>query len=94
MNDTHDVGLSAPPKVARDTATPIERIVEMATETSFGRKSFSDQQITETLGELVKSRLLTAEDSYRLRDQLTDLDRFDQFLGERLTAILQRRCLI
>ncbi|PIR21766.1 MAG: hypothetical protein COV44_11445 [Deltaproteobacteria bacterium CG11_big_fil_rev_8_21_14_0_20_45_16] len=65
----------------------------MAMDATYGMKNFDEQQMSQTIGELVKIKLLSAEDSYRLRDMMSDRTRIDRIIDRHIDKILQRRSI-
>jgi len=71
----------------------IGKICQMAMDATYGMKNFDEQQMSQTIGELVKIKLLSAEDSYRLRDMMSDRTRIDRIIDRHIDKILQRRSI-
>jgi len=71
----------------------IGKICQMAMDATYGMKNFDEQQMSQTIGELVKIKLLSAEDSYRLRDMMGDRSRIDRIIDRHIDRILQRRSI-
>lgn len=49
--------------------------------------------MNQTMSQMVKARLLSADESYALKDRLSDKIHFDSALDFRIEAILQRKGL-
>lgn len=78
----------------QDRSPLIVETVTMAMNAAYGTKTNEDQQVARVLGELVKTKLLSAEDSYRLRDQLNDSESLSRLIDKRIELALQRRAAI
>ena len=72
----------------------IANTIQIAMDAAYGASTVNEQNIAHVLGELVRAKLLTAEDSYRLRDQLNDREFLDRILDQRIHLALRRRSLI
>ena len=71
-------------QLLRDTVT-------IVMEAAHGLQKVSEPQLAQILSSLVKSKLLSAEDSYRLRDRLADTQAFDKVLERRIKRALIRK---
>lgn len=74
-----------------DRSLLIQKIIKAAFDAAHGVQSIDEQSLMQTLGELVKSKLLTAEDSYALRDRLLDTSRFDKLVEARVKNAREKR---
>lgn len=74
-----------------DRSGLLKETIDIAMNSAFGSQNPDEQKVSQVLGDLVKTKLLTAEESYALRDKLLDSEAFDRFLTERVTAVLKKR---
>ena len=77
-----------------DRSHLLREFLSLTLEASPPNDSTKEQQMAQILGNLVKAKFLSAEDSYRLKDRLLDHDRLDQAIDHRIEIILKKRCLI
>ncbi len=68
--------------------------VQIAMDCAHGSRPSNEQQVSQVLGNLVRSKLLSADDSYRLRDQLMDTTSFENLVNARIEVALRRRGLM
>lgn len=69
----------------------LSKSMKMVVDSAFGSQNMSEQEITQTLGELVKSKLLSADDSYSLRDRIMDQESFTRSIDRRVNTALKRK---
>ena len=69
----------------------INQSIRLAMDAAYGQPLENEQQITEVLGGLVREKLLSAEDSYRLRDQLLDREALHRLIDRKIETALARR---
>jgi hypothetical protein len=77
-----------------DRSTLLRDAVSMTMEAAHGLQKLNEQYVGQVLGTLVRSKLLGAEDSYRLKDRVLDQNYFEQALDSRVQAALQRKGII
>ena len=77
-----------------DRSQVLRQLVQSSIDTLVGFQQLNEQQFNQTLGALVRTKALSADDSYKLRDQLTTTEYFEKALDSRIEAILKRRGLI
>lgn len=59
-----------------------------------GLQRLNENQISQMLGNLVRTKLLSADDSYRLRDQLLDGGHFEKAFNDRVERILRKSGIV
>jgi len=69
----------------------ILKSVQLAMDAAYGKELNNEHEITEVLGGLVREKLMSAEDSYRLRDQLLDRRAIDRLIDRQIDKALLRR---
>lgn len=69
----------------------ILKSVQLAMDAAYGKTLQNEQEITEVLGGLVREKLMSAEDSYRLRDQLLDRKAIDRLIDRQIDRAFLRR---
>lgn len=66
----------------------------MSVSTAHGVNQFSEQQVSQTMAGLVRSKLLNAEDSYKLQDGIKDTQAFEKAIQARIDRILEKKGVI
>lgn len=61
----------------------VQRAVHAAMDATYGSAQLSDQDINQLVGDLVKEKLISAEQSYPFRDRLLDRKAFSRYVGHR-----------
>jgi len=84
----HDL---ATPAAAEDRSALLRDAVTLTMEAAHGLQRMNEQQIGNMLGSLVRTKLLSADDSYKLKDRLLNPDEFERALDRRIQASLNRR---
>ncbi len=79
---------------SEDRSPVLRQFVQTTIETLVGFQKLNEQQLNQTLGALVRTKALSADDSYTLRDQLLRTDYFDKALDSRIEAVLRKRGLL
>ena len=80
--------------------TALERInllkdlVSISVSSAHGIHQFSEQQLGQTIAGLVRNKLLSAEDSYKLQDSLKDTKAFDRMVQSRIDRALEKKGMI
>lgn len=82
------------PTTSADRSQLLHEAISMTMSTAYGIQRLNENQIGQVLGNLVRSKLLSADDSYKLRDQLLDPSIFEKALDERVEANLRRKGVI
>ena len=77
-----------------DRSELLRNTVQLSIQAVFGLARLDEQQVSQLLGSLVRSKLLTADDSYRLRDRLLDSTALTRYLDSRIEASLRKRGII
>ncbi len=77
-----------------DRSMPLRDLVNLSIETIYGLKPVDDQQLNQLLSTLVRTKALTADESYLLRDQLQDLEHFERAIDDRISTILKKKGLL
>ncbi len=77
-----------------DRSQVLRQLIQSSIDTLVGFQQLNEQQFNQTLGALVRTKALSADDSYKLRDQLTTSEYFEKALDSRIEAILKRRGII
>lgn len=77
-----------------DRSQLLKDAIGITMEAAYGLQKLNEQHISNVLGGLVRSRLLSADDSYRLRDQLMDGESFQKAVDHRIEVTLKRRGLL
>lgn len=77
-----------------DRSQVLRHLIQSSIETLLGFQQLNEQQFNQTLGALVRTKALSADDSYRLRDQLSSAEYFERALDSRIESVLKRRGLI
>lgn len=73
----------------------LQRLVSAAVDTAHGTTHLNEQQISELLSGLVRFKLLSADDSYKLKDRLSDQNKNNSLvIEERIESALRRRGII
>lgn len=79
-------------KEAFDRIQILEELMETAIHATLGSHQMDENRISQLLGESVKSRLFSAEESYRLKDKLVDQGRhLDRLIDLRIESILRQK---
>ncbi|MBN8555547.1 MAG: hypothetical protein J0L93_08895 [Deltaproteobacteria bacterium] len=79
---------------AEDRSTLLCDAVNMTIEAAHGLQKLNEQTVSQILGNLVRSKLLGAEDSYHLKDQILDHTQFEKALDSRVATVLLRKGLV
>jgi polyhydroxyalkanoate synthesis regulator phasin len=69
----------------------LQSVVEAAMKVTMGLQRLSEQEIGQLMSGLVKSKLLTAEDTFRLRDQMMDPDLFFKAIDRKIDLYVSRQ---
>ena len=77
-----------------DRSSVLRQLIQSSVDTLVGFQKLNEQQFHQTLGALVRTKALNADDSYTLRDQLQKTDYFENALDSRIEVILKKRGLI
>ncbi len=84
----------ATPNTSEDRTELLKDAVNLTMEAAYGLQRLDEQQINQLLNGLVRTKLLSADDSYRLRDQLMNEDAFARALDNRVEEVLKRKGLV
>ena len=74
-----------------DRSAFIKKLVDMGMRTSHGKPLDNEQEVGDVLGTLVQNKLLSAEDSYKMKDLLKNSDAFRKALSSRVERALGRK---
>jgi polyhydroxyalkanoate synthesis regulator phasin len=77
-----------------DRSDLLKEAVALTMAAAHGLQRLSENQISQMLGNLVRTKLLSADDSYRLRDQLLDSGHFEKAFNDRVEASLRRAGIV
>ncbi|MDB5036857.1 MAG: hypothetical protein JWQ35_385 [Bacteriovoracaceae bacterium] len=77
-----------------DRTKLLKEIATITLEATNGIKKINDQQVSQILGGLVRTKLLSADDSYLLRDRILDTAYLDNALDQRIEAALRRKGIV
>ena len=66
----------------------------MSVSSAHGSQQFSEQQLSQTMSGLVRHKLLSADDSYKLQDGLKDTKSFERMIQRRIDRILESKGLM
>jgi len=80
--------------IHEDRSQLLRDAAQLSMEAAHGAETANDQQIGQILGSLVRTKLLSADDSYKLRDRLMDSKGFERNLGGRIEAILKLKGIL
>ena len=67
----------------------ISELFQTAANSAFGMHQIDETRVAQLLGESVKSRLFTAEESYRLKDKILDSSHLDRAIDRRIEITLR-----
>lgn len=87
------MGVEMSPDNSTNRSALIQKIIGAAFDAAHGIQNMDEQNLMQILGEAVKSKLLTAEDSYTLREQFLNTSKFDELISSRVSQILEKRGL-
>ncbi len=62
----------------------IKELLETAVQSAYGTHALDEKRVAQLLGDSVKSRLFTAEESYRLKDRLLDVSTLERAIDRRI----------
>ncbi len=62
----------------------IKELLETAVQSAYGTHTLDEKRVAQLLGDSVKSRLFTAEESYRLKDRLLDSSTLERAIDRRI----------
>ena len=68
----------------------LNELLKTAAESAFGAHQIDEKRVAQLLGESVKSRLFTAEESYRLKDKILDSSHLDRAIDRRIEIALRQ----
>ncbi len=91
MNQITTLGSTGAQQMVTEREQTLKDLFSIATAVSHGIAPTSETQVHQVLSQLVRQKLLTADDSFRLQDQLRDIDAFDRTLDLRVERALQDR---
>lgn len=77
--------------IQEDRSHLLKDLATLSLEAAHGLQKMSDQQVSQVLSGLVRSKLMSADDSYVLKDRLLDRDAIDRAIDFRIEAALRRR---
>lgn len=77
--------------VSQDRTTLLKDVVSMSMAAAYGLQKLDEQQAAQVISGLVRTRLLSAEDSFRLRDELMNDRRFQMAIDSRIESALKRK---
>ncbi len=77
-----------------DRSKLLNELVTTAIDAIHGVQRANDHQIGQVLSALVRTKLLSADDSYSLKDQLNDREAIDRALDFRIESALKRKGLL
>jgi len=80
--------------VAEDRLHLLKEVFSAALATAHGAPNLSEQQVSQLMSGLVKARLLTADDSYRLQDRILDRAVLDRAIDMRIEGGLRAKGVI
>jgi len=66
----------------------IKELLETAVQSAYGTHELDEKRVAQLLGDSVKSRLFTAEESYRLKDRLLDSSSLERAIDRRIEIAL------
>jgi len=66
----------------------------MSVSSAHGSQQFSEQQLSQTMSGLVRHKLLSADDSYKLQDGLKDTKSFERMIQRRIDRIFESKGLL
>ncbi len=78
-------------EIPNHRAEMIQQLVSLALRTTFDGKGIDEQSLMNLLGGLVREKLLSAEDSYKLRDQLLQNRGLDSYIDSRIQYHLKNQ---
>jgi hypothetical protein len=85
---------SAPQPNIEDRSHLLKDLATLSIEAAHGVQKLNDQQVNQVLSGLVRTKLMSADHSYLLKDRLMDNDAVTRALDHRIEAALKRRGLI
>lgn len=84
----------ATPKTSLERQELIRQSVSLAMQTAYGIQSATEEQLSQVIGGLVRHKLLSAEASYQLKDQLRDFDAIRRTIDHRIEMILRQKGIL
>lgn len=88
-----NTGMSPEAQSQKDRTVLLRDMMSLAAEAALDEPTSSTEHMDGLMRELVREKLLSAEDSYRLRDQLTERGRLTKIIDHRIDQALHRRGL-
>jgi hypothetical protein len=77
-----------------DRSNLLKDLTNLSIQAAYGVQRLNDQHVNQVLSGLVRAKLLSADDSYLLKDRLLDRDTLDRAIDSRIEAALRRRGVI
>lgn len=74
-----------------DRSTLLREVFSAALSTAHGVQQHQEQQISQLMSGLVRAKLLTADDSYKLQDQILDKNLFERSIETRIEESMKQR---
>jgi len=77
-----------------ERATLLREVFSAALSTAHGVQQHQEQQISQMMSGLVRAKLLTADDSYKLQDQILDKSLFERSIETRIEESLRNKGIL
>lgn len=69
----------------------IQQALQAAMSAAYGLHPLNEQETNQLIGELVKAKLLTAEQSYLFKDKLYDRQAFQRYIEKKTREAIERK---
>ena len=77
-----------------DRSDLVRQTVDLGIKAAHGKPDSNEQHLNQVIGSLVQNQLLSADDSYKLKDHLRDTEALDRVLDNRIEAVLHRHGVV
>lgn len=81
-------------QTGEDRGPLLRDLTSLSLEAAHGVQKINDQQMNQVLSGLVRTKLMSADHSYLLKDRLLDTEALNRALDHRIEAALKRRNLL
>ncbi|MGA0162884.1 MAG: hypothetical protein ACO3LE_01350 [Bdellovibrionota bacterium] len=69
----------------------IRQVISIALNSTYQNEAIDEQKLMNLLGDLVREKLLSAEDSFKLRESLLQTRRLDSYIDSRIDSHLKKQ---